>query len=61
LNQVAEGGIQPAVVRASMQFGVQLAGLGVAAFAERVGPADSVRTGGGVNVGVRRADSGSTR
>ena len=38
LNQVAEGGIQPAVVRASMmQFGVQLAGLGIASFAERVG------------------------
>src|SRR4030095_6009339 len=31
-------GIQPAVVRASMvQFGVQLAGLGIASFAERVG------------------------
>lgn len=39
LNQVAEGGIQPAVVRASMmQFGVQLAGLAIASLAERVGP-----------------------
>ena len=39
LNQVAEGGIQRAVVRASvMQFGVQLAGLAIASFAERVGP-----------------------
>ncbi len=38
LNQVAEAGIQRAVVRASMvQFGVQLAGLGVASFAERTG------------------------
>jgi MFS family permease len=39
LNQVADAGIQRAVVRASMmQFGVQLAGLAIASFAERVGP-----------------------
>ena len=39
LNQVAEAGIQRAVVRASMmQFGVQLAGLAIASSAERVGP-----------------------
>ncbi len=38
LNQVADAGIQRAVVRASMvQFGAQLAGLGVASFAERSG------------------------
>jgi MFS family permease len=38
LNQVADGGIQSAVVRASMmQFGVQLAGLSIASLAERVG------------------------
>ncbi len=39
LNHVAEGGIQSAVVRASvMQFGVQIAGLAIASFAENVGP-----------------------
>jgi len=39
LNQVAIGGIQRAVVRASMmQFGVQLAGLAIASLAERLGP-----------------------
>jgi len=39
LNQVAEAGIQRAVVRASMmQFGVQLAGLAIASLAERLGP-----------------------
>jgi MFS family permease len=39
LNQVAEAGIQRAVVRASMmQFGVQLLGLAIAALAGRTGP-----------------------
>ena len=39
LNQVAEAGIQRAVVRASMmQFGVQLLGLAIASFAEHTGP-----------------------
>ncbi|HEY6600082.1 MAG TPA: MFS transporter [Pseudomonadales bacterium] len=39
LNHVAEGGIQSAVVRASvMQFGVQIAGLAIASLAENVGP-----------------------
>ena len=38
LNQVADGGIQRAVVLASMmQFGVQIAGLAIASFAEGVG------------------------
>jgi MFS family permease len=38
LNQVADAGIQRAVVRASMmQFGVQLAGLAIASLAERLG------------------------
>ena len=39
LNQVAEAGIQRAVVRASMmQFGVQLLGLAIASSAEHTGP-----------------------
>ncbi len=39
LNQVAEAGIQRAVVRASMmQFGVQLLGLAIASLAEHTGP-----------------------
>src|SRR5262249_44746747 len=39
LNQVATGGIQGAVVRASMmQFGVQVLGLGIASLAEQLGP-----------------------
>lgn len=38
LNQVADSGIQRAVMQVSMmQFGVQLAGLAIASFAERIG------------------------
>jgi MFS family permease len=45
LNQVAQAGIQRAVVLASMtQFGVQLAGFAIASLAEHVGPVPVLAT-----------------